>query len=170
MSETAALDIYVTGLKNAHAMESQALAIMRPQVKRIENYPQVAARLEQHITETEGQIEDLERLLDAVSSDKSTLKDAALSLAGTFAALGHTPAGDEILKNAFANHAFENYEIAAYTSLITLADAAGANSANDPLNRILMQEREMADWLLENIEALTLQYVSLSEAGETAKR
>ena len=31
--------------------------------------------------------------------------------------MGHTLAGDEILKNSFANFAFENFEIAAYKSL-----------------------------------------------------
>lgn len=38
-------DILVSGLKNAHAMEKQALSIMKPQVKRIENYPQLRERL-----------------------------------------------------------------------------------------------------------------------------
>ena len=52
-------DIFVTGLRNAHAMENQALSIMKPQVSRIENYPEVAHRLQQHITETEGQIQRL---------------------------------------------------------------------------------------------------------------
>lgn len=42
MSEDKTRDIFVTGLKNAHAMENQALSIMKPQVKRIENYPDIA--------------------------------------------------------------------------------------------------------------------------------
>src|SRR5688572_18769351 len=53
---TDSTEIFVTGLRNAHAMEHQALSIMKPQVSRIENYPEVAQRLQQHITETEGQI------------------------------------------------------------------------------------------------------------------
>ena len=31
--------VFITGLRNAHAMENQALSIMKPQVSRIENYP-----------------------------------------------------------------------------------------------------------------------------------
>src|SRR4051812_22030807 len=61
--------LIITGLKNAHAMENQALSIMKPQVSRIENYPAVARRLEQHITETEGQITRLESLLDGFDTD-----------------------------------------------------------------------------------------------------
>ena len=56
--------IFVTGLRNAHAMEHQALSIMKPQVARIEQYPEVAHRLQLHITETENQIQRLEQLLD----------------------------------------------------------------------------------------------------------
>ncbi|MDV3249894.1 ferritin-like domain-containing protein [Devosia sp. BK] len=37
-------EIYLTGLRNAHAMEHQALAIMRPQVERIEHYPDVETK------------------------------------------------------------------------------------------------------------------------------
>ena len=36
-----ARDIFIVGLRNAHAMENQALSIMKPQSSRIESYPQV---------------------------------------------------------------------------------------------------------------------------------
>jgi hypothetical protein len=45
------------------------------------------------------------------------------------AALDHAVAGDEILKNSFANFAFENFEIAAYKSLLTIAEAGGFSAA-----------------------------------------
>jgi hypothetical protein len=50
MTDDKTRDIFVTGLKNAHAMEKQALSIMKPQVKRIENYPEIAEQLEKHIS------------------------------------------------------------------------------------------------------------------------
>lgn len=168
MTETR--DIFLTGLRNAHAMENQALAIMKPQVSRIENYPEVARKLEQHIAETEGQIERLERVLDAHGENKSALKDMALSFGGTMAAMGHTVAPDEIVKNSFANFAFENYEIAAYKSLLALAEAAGDTEAVGLLQSNLEEEEEMARWLDQNIEAVTLQYAALREQGETAKK
>ena len=168
MTETR--DIFLTGLRNAHAMENQALAIMKPQVSRIENYPEVARKLEQHIAETEGQIERLERVLDAHGENKSALKDMALSFGGTMAAMGHTVAPDEIVKNSFANFAFENYEIAAYKSLLALAEAAGDTEAVGLLQSNLEEEEEMARWLDQNIEAITLQYAALREQGETAKK
>jgi ferritin-like metal-binding protein YciE len=166
-SETRGL--FITGLKNAHAMESQALSIMRPQLSRIENYPDVAQRLEQHISETEGQKRRLEEVLDSCGENPSGLKDTALSLGGGMAALGHAAAGDEILKDAFADYAFENYEIAAYTSLLSLAEAAGVESALDPLRQNLEEEEAMADWIKSNLETLTSQYAMRRETGAPAK-
>jgi ferritin-like metal-binding protein YciE len=169
LSDNQTREVFITGLRNAHAMENQALSIMKPQLKRIENYPEVAAKLNQHITETEGQIVRLEEILSGLSEDHSRLKDMALSLTGTMAAMGHTIAGDEILKNTFANFAFENFEIAAYKSLIAVAEAGGHNAAANGLKANLGEEKAMADWLDANIASVTTKFLSLREAGEKAK-
>ena len=167
MSETRSL--FVTGLRNAHAMENQALSIMKPQLSRIENYPDVAAQLDKHIRETEGQIKRLEDILHQLGEDHSSLKDVALSLSGAMAAMGHTMAGDEILKNSFANFAFENFEIAAYKSLMTIAELGGFPSAVPALQANLGEEQAMAAWLDANLRAVTIKFASLKEAGQTAK-
>jgi ferritin-like metal-binding protein YciE len=161
--------VFITGLRNAHAMENQALSIMKPQVSRIENYPDVARRLEQHITETDGQLRRLEELLSSLGEDNSTLKDLALSFTGSMAAMGHTMAGDEILKNSFANFAFENFEIAAYKSLLTVAELGGFPSSVSALTANLNEERAMARWLEDNLRAVTIKFASLREADEGAK-
>lgn len=161
-------DVFITGLKNAHAMEHQALSIMKPQLKRIEHYPDVAAELERHITETEGQIERIEHLLGEVDASHSSLKDAALSATGAMAALTHTVANDEILKNSFANFAFENFEIAAYTSLITAAEESTATEAQALLRQSLDEERRMAAWIEQNLPAVTRAYIALSASGTRA--
>ena len=170
MATTTSHELFVTGLKNAHAMENQALSIMKPQAARLENYPEVEAQLNRHIAETEGQIARIDALLDGLGEDKSSLKDLALSVAGTFAAVGHTVAPDEILKNSMANNAFENFEIAAYKSLIALAQASGQTNAIPVLQQNLDEEIAMADWLDSNIGAVTLKFASLKEAGATAKK
>ena len=162
-------DIFIVGLRNAHAMENEALGIMKPQLKRIENYPQVAERLDQHIRETEGQLQRLGDILDGLHESSSTLKDTALSVMGTMAAMGHTLAGDEILKNSFANFAFENFEIAAYNSLLVLSEAGNFPQASQVLRQNLAEEEAMADWLRQNLAGVTRRYVELSEAGEKAK-
>lgn len=164
-----ARDVFITGLKNAHAMEKQALSMMSPQIDRIENYPEVKQRLAQHARETEGQVQRLERVLESLGEQPSAVKDTVLSAMGGMAAMGHTPAGDEILKNSFANFAFENYEIAAYNSLIVLAEAAGETDAVASLQQNLEEEQNMASWLESNLSSVTEKYVSLREMGEQAK-
>jgi ferritin-like metal-binding protein YciE len=165
-----AFDVFVTGMKNAHAMENQALSILRPQAKRIENYPEMRARIETHISETEGQIARLDTIFDDIQKQHSGFKDMVLSVGGSMAALSHAAAGDEILKDAFANHAFENYEIAAYRSLLGLADILGMESIKPLLEQTLEEEKQMAQWIADNIEAVTSRYVELRQADTTAKR
>jgi ferritin-like metal-binding protein YciE len=96
---------------------------MDRQLDRLVRYPEVADQLRMHRLETERQIERVEEILHSLRESHSRLKDMALNLVGNAAALSHTLAGDEILKNSFVNFAFENFEIASYRSLITLADA-----------------------------------------------
>lgn len=169
MSSSQTRSLFVTGLRNAHAMENQALSVMQLQARRIAHYPDVARRLDQHIRETEEQMRRLETILRQFGADRSGFKDIALSMVGSMAAIGHSIAGDEILKNYFADFAFEHYEIAAYRSLITIAEAAGYEAALPPLKQSLHEEESMAEWLEGNLRSITLRYASLKEIGENPK-
>lgn len=164
-------DVFLVGLRNAHAVEKQALSIMTPQVSRIEHYPEVADQLRLHIEETNQQIARLDELLEAFDSSGSALKDTALSLSGTMAALAHTPAGDEILKNSFANYAFEHFEIAAYKSLLVLADDGGFATATTLLSQSLAEEQRMAAWIDEALPTITRRYACLyAESGASGAK
>lgn len=81
--------VFITGLIDAHAMEKQALAIMRPQTERIDNYPGITARLRSHVAQTEQQILRLEEILTNLGEDHSMFKDMAMSVTGSLAAIGH---------------------------------------------------------------------------------
>ena len=73
--------------------------------------------------------------------------------------MSHALADDEILKDTFANNAFENFEIAAYKSLLALAGPAGAASTRPLLETSLGEEQRMAEWINANIEKVTLEYL-----------
>lgn len=163
-------DVFVNGLKNAHAVEHQALALMDRQIDRAKNFIEVAEKLRAHRLETEQQISRLEQILSGLDESPSGLKDAAMSMSGNMAALGHTFAEDEILKNAFANFAFENYEVAAYKGLIVLAQHGGYSVALDPLNASLDEEARMAAWVDQSLSALTEKFLMLKRAGENPSR
>jgi len=158
-----ARDIFIDGLRNAHAMETQARELMERQSERLTDYPEVKSRVQTHLHETEGQLQRLERCLSSLGESTSTMKDTAQSFMGNMMALGHSMAGDEILKNTFANNAFEHFEIAAYKSLLTLCGPAGADSARGLLEQSLKEEEAMASWVDQNVGKVTLAYLSREE-------
>jgi ferritin-like metal-binding protein YciE len=160
--------VFVIGLQNVHAVENQALALIDRQLDRLVRYPEVADRLRAHRIETEHQIRRLDELLAELGEGHSSLKDAALNFLGNMAALSHVMAADEILKNSFVNVAFENYEIASYTSLITLAEANSFTSAATLLTETLKEEQVMAAWAQDILPSLTLKYIGLASQGERA--
>ena len=169
-SSDAVRSLFITGLKDAHALENQALALMNRQIERLESYPDVLARMQQHKTETDGQIQRVEEILSSLGESHSMLKDAALTMSGNMAALMHSVAGDEILKNSFANFAFENFEAASYKSLITMAEAGGFNAAVPLLQATLQEELAMAAWLDQNLSNVTQRFMALRASGQQASR
>ncbi|MCJ2054236.1 ferritin-like domain-containing protein [Methylobacterium sp. J-070] len=162
--------IYVTALKNTHALEMQALQIMERQVERLERYPEMEQALRRHIAETHGQRDRLEEALRSLDDSPSALKEGFLGFVGNMMALGHAPAQDEILKNTYANHAFENFEIAAYESLLAIGDAAGQQGHRTAFQQSLEEEQTMAETVRSLIRPTTERYLSLTTAGEKADR
>lgn len=156
----AARDTFVVGLRNAHAMEVQARELMERQSERLDEYPEVKAKLTAHLQETNEQLRRLEKCLEACGESTSSLKDTAQSMMANLQAMAHAMAGDEILKNTFANNAFENFEIAAYKSLIALCGAAGMPEAKEPLETSLKEEQRMAAWIDSNVEKVTMAYLT----------
>ncbi|WP_283804802.1 DUF892 family protein [Rhodopseudomonas palustris] len=69
-----------------------------------------------------------------------------------------------MLKNTFANNAFEHFEIAAYKLLLSLADIVGLSSAKPLLQASLKEEEAMAAWIDQNIDSDTSSYVKAQAA------
>jgi ferritin-like metal-binding protein YciE len=159
---------FIAGLRNAHAVENQAVTLINRQLERLENYPELTDRLSQHLAETKGQIRRLDEILSSLGEDSSAIKDAGLSFLGNVAALSHAVAEDEILKNSFANFAFENYEIAAYKSLLRMAEITGNQHAVAPLQQNLQEEMNMAKWLDDHIGTITATYMTREHQGVKA--
>jgi ferritin-like metal-binding protein YciE len=140
-------------------METQARELMQRQSERLDDCPEVKAKVTAHLGETNEQLKRLEQCLEACGENTSSLKDTAQSVMANAMAM----AGHEILKNTFANNAFENFEIAAYKSLLALCDQAGVDSARAPLETSLKEEERMAEWMVSNVEKITLEYASREE-------
>ncbi len=164
-------DQLIEGLRNAYALEGQALEITERQAERLEHYPALRARIQQHVEETRQQQALVEQCLSRLGTSPSTFKEMAMSLMGNLQAMAHAMAGDEVLKNTFGSYALEHFEIASYRSLITMAEIAGEPEIARTCQQILRQEESMASWIGEHLEEVTRQFMARAEAGaSTAKR
>lgn len=162
---------YIDWLRDAHAMEQQAEQMLKAQASRIEHYPDLEARITQHIQETQGQRELLESCFERLGEKPSAVKDVMGRLAAFGQAVGGSVASDEIVKGAMAGYVFEQLEIATYTTLIAAAEAAGDPETARVCRGILKQEEEMAQWLLEHLPMVAQQFLARdADPDAVAKR
>ena len=160
--------IYITGLHNAHAMETQAIELLTRQSERLENYPEMEAQLRAHLAESKIQRSRLEEVMASLDEKHSALKEAILGFGGNIAALAHTAASDEIIKNTLANYMFEHFEIAAYKSLIEMADYLGDAEGASAAKASLGEEERIAAWIDTQIAPSRLTYMKRIEMGVQA--
>jgi ferritin-like metal-binding protein YciE len=170
MSSDQAKQSYIMGIQSAHALEKQATQLINRQLERIESYPEVAVVIRQHGIETEAQIQRLDGILQELGSSPSAIKDLATEMSGNMAALAHTIMSDEIMKNHFANVAFEAFEQATYRSLIAMAQATGFQHHVAIYEASLREEEKTFSTLLDMTDQLTRKFLQLSLSGEQAKR
>jgi ferritin-like metal-binding protein YciE len=156
-------------LRDAHAMENQAIEILEKQASRLEHYPELRAKVRTHLEETHRQAERVERCLHQLGTDTSTLKTAAGKMIGTAQQLSGLFASDEVLKSSIADYAFEHYEIASYKMLIAAAAEAGEHEVERSLQENLREEEAMAVWLSQHLPEVTRQYLRREAAGQSAK-
>lgn len=154
----------VDWLRDAHAMEKQAEKMLKSQADRLENYPELQRRIEQHIQETLSQSEKLEHCLSLLGADTSTFKDMGAQLTAFGQAVGGMMAEDEVVKGGIACYAFENFEIASYKALIKAADMVAQPEISKLCNEILQEEIAMADWLSNHLDDVTQRYLQRDEA------
>lgn len=151
-------------LRDAHAMEQQAEKMLRAQSERLKHYPDLKARIDQHIQETLGQQKLVDQCLSRLGGSSSMLKDITGKLMAFGQAVGGSLMSDEVVKGAMAGYVFENVEIATYTVLIAAAKAAGDAQTLAACEQILPQEQAMATWLLEHLPQITEAFLVRSAA------
>jgi ferritin-like metal-binding protein YciE len=157
-------------LRDAHAAEQQAETMLSGMAQRLKNYPELKARIEQHIGETQRQAELVRGCIERRGGSTSMVKDTGAKMLGLGQALSGLFVGDEVMKGAIASAAFEAMEIASYKILITTAQQVGDTETARVCEQILHEEEAMAKWLVDNLPSLTARYLRLEETpGATAK-
>lgn len=166
-----AIEHYHDWLRDAHAMEKQAESMLESMAGRIDNYPDLRSRIEQHISETKHQITILEEILDRNNISRSVIKDSMSKMAALGQSIGGIFPSDEIVKGSISGYVFEQFEIACYTSLLAAAQKAGDTASIPAIESILNEDKQMADWLIKHIPQTTEQFLLRSETdGVEAKK
>jgi ferritin-like metal-binding protein YciE len=160
----------VEWLRDAHAMEEQSATMLSSLSSRIENYPELKAKIDAHLDETRQQAKLLEERLNQISGGTSTLKDAGAKVLALGQGFSGYFVSDEVVKGALASYTFEHMEIASYRILIATAAKAGDETTRQLCQDILAQEEAMADWLGSHLDQVSRQYLDRDAAeGVTAK-
>ncbi|MBB4127325.1 ferritin-like metal-binding protein YciE [Xanthomonas translucens] len=158
-------------LQDAYAMEQEANTMLTATAGRLEHYPELKARIEQHIAETRDQSDQVKRCIELLDGSLPTIKGAVASVMATVHAAGNSMMSDEVAKSLGVSYAFEHMEIASYRALVIAAKEAGQTQIAEICAAILDQEIAMAEWLIEHQEATILAFLKRERTeGQTAKR
>ena len=158
-------------LRTAHAVEEQAETMLTAQASRLEHYPQLKARIEQHIGETQRQAEMVRSCIERRGSSPSAIKDMGAKMMAMGQGIGGMFVADEVIKGSLASTAFEAMEAASYRIHIGAAEQVGDAETARICRQILQEEEAMEQWLKDNLESITQQFLRREETpGATAKR
>ena len=159
------MTLYLTGLRNQHAVETQAIGTVKNQLGRMEAYPELHAKMEEERTRSTEQAARLDGLLEKHGTKASLTKEAVTGTVATVAGFAHAAASDEVLKNVLAAIGFKAYEIGSYKVLMTLAEAVGATGDVAVLEQSMKEEQEMGDWLGSHIPTFVHAYLGKQGAA-----
>lgn len=119
--------------------------------------PPLRKRVEEHVRETERQIERLEQAFSAIGEKAKAEKcDAAIGLREEHDSFKSEEKPSEALLEAFdlgSGLRVEHYEIAAYRSAIAVAKALGEDECAKILKESLSEEEDMAKFLEKSAPA-----------------
>ncbi|MGV3710231.1 MAG: ferritin-like domain-containing protein [Gemmatimonas sp.] len=160
-------DLFVDELKDAYDAEKQLIKALRKMSKSA-SHPDLADAFASHLEETNGQVSMLEEvfaLLDLRPRGKHCPGIAGIIEEGNEAIEEHekSPLLDAALVGG--GKRAEHYEIAAYTTLIAMANELGYDEAAEKLDEILQQEIA-CDAKLDELAAQLLPLANQSEDEE----
>jgi ferritin-like metal-binding protein YciE len=155
-------------LRNAHAMEKQAERMLEGQIGRLEHYPDLRRKLEEHLAETRQQEKQMVQFISRCGANSAAVTNAMGRMLAFGQALNSILTEDEVVRGSLGSYTFEQMEIASYMLLISAAEAAGDRTIATTCRRILAEEQAMAKWLADHMPQLVRVY--LPDGQPAAKR
>jgi ferritin-like metal-binding protein YciE len=148
-------DLYVHELKDIYSAEKQLTKAL-PKMAKAASHEELTAGFEQHLAQTEGHIDRLETILEALG--ESTRGDKCKAMEGLIAEgqdLMEEDATPDVMDAALiaAAQKVEHYEIASYGTVRTWAEMLGEEEAVNLLQQTLDEEIETDEKLTELAES-----------------
>src|ERR671937_3125736 len=139
-------DQLVKYLTDAHSIEVQALAQLRT-APRIARSGRMASAFRSHLAETEEHEQMVRARLHDLGASRSLVKDVVMAAGGKGFVLFARSQPDTPGKLLAHAYSYEHLELASYTLLARVADAAGDIETTAMANDIAEQERLMGERL-----------------------
>jgi ferritin-like metal-binding protein YciE len=155
----------IAWLDDAYAMESGLVSILESHAAHFRGFDDSARRIEDHIADTLRHAQRLEHCLRQLGTAPSAVKSTLSSLMGGIEGSATAIFRDQLVKDVLADYASEQFEVACYTALISLATDLDYPEIARACSENLREDQAMADWLLRQLPAVVLHDASPTAFG-----
>lgn len=166
--ETMLKELFIDELKDIYWAEKHLTKAL-PKLAKAATSQELSNAFQQHLTQTEGQIERIEQVFELLDTPARAKKCEAMEglVEEAQGLLEELPKGTMVRDAGLiiAAQKVEHYEIAAYGSLVQLAKTMGENEIADVLAQTLEEEKQTDQLLTE----LAVSGINISAEGETEK-
>ena len=168
MSVGTAEELFVDELKDIYSAEKQAVKAF-PRLTKAVQSEELRQAMQDHLEQTKGQIERLDRIfeiLDKRSSGKTCdgMKGLVEEAQSQLEEIDKGPVLDCAIIGALQR--IEHYEIAAYGTVATLAEAMGQDEVKELLGETLEEEKETDERLTQVAQSVNSEALSEGEGEE----
>ena len=168
MAITTAQDLFVEQLRDIYSAEKQAIKAY-PRITKAVSSDELRQALQNHLEQTKGQVERLDRvfeILEKRSGGKTceAMKGLLEEAAEAVDEIEQGPVLDAAIISAAQR--VEHYEIAAYGTVATLAEAMGEEEIKNLLGQTLEEEKQTDELLTEVSEGVNAEALAEDEEDE----
>jgi ferritin-like metal-binding protein YciE len=146
-------------LNSAYGMERSLEQVLEHRLQDTEDQPEMHSKIQRHLEETQRHAERVRQCIERRGGSVSRTKGGLGAIDGKITSMSTEFAEDELVKNALADYAAEQFEVASYRSLVAAAEELGDEATARACRQNLEEDERMANWLAEQIPDVTKQYL-----------
>ncbi len=150
-------------LGDAHAMETTLEKVLTEHAENAKEHPEIKLKIEAHLAQTKEHARKVEDCIAQLGEKIPAIKKTFAAFAGMLRGKAASMAEDFMVRNAVDEYMAEHLEIASYTAIIVAANELGEGDIAEICEEILEEEREMADWLEDNLPGTVLKFFGSDE-------